>query len=189
MEKVDKSFEVDVPVRVAYNQWTQFEMFPRFMEGVEEVRQVDDTHLHWRANIAGKQEEWNVEITEQVPDQVIAWTSISGVPNAGAVRFEPVNAVCTRVDLTMEYEPQTLLQRMGDAVGVVSRKVEKTADDFKRFVEERGRETGAWRGEVHGGQETSAPGGQSGSSTGIHGSDLGDNPPTPSDKTAPNSLA
>jgi uncharacterized membrane protein len=169
MEKVDKSIEVDVPVRVAYNQWTQFETFPRFMDGVDEVRQVDDTHLHWRATIAGKQEEWDVEITEQVPDQTIGWASTSGVPNAGAVRFQPVTDDRTRVDLTMEYEPRTLLERMGDAVGIVSRKIDKTVQDFKRFVEERGRETGAWRGEVHGGQETSAPGGQSGASTGMAG--------------------
>jgi carbon monoxide dehydrogenase subunit G len=176
MERVEKSFEIDVPVHVAYNQWTQFEEFPRFMEGVEEVRQTDDTHLHWRASIAGKQKEWDAEITEQVPDRIIAWTSISGAPNAGAVRFEPIGDGRTRVDLSMQYEPETAVEQAGDAIGLVSRKVEKTIEDFKSFLEERGRETGAWRGEVHGGQETSAPGGQSGSSTGLSGSQAAGNP-------------
>jgi uncharacterized membrane protein len=155
MERIEKTFEIDCPVRTVYNQWTQFEDFPRFMDGVKEVQQLDDTHLHWRASIAGKEKEWDAEITEQVPDQRIAWRSTSGAPNAGSVRFEPLNPDRTRVMLTMEYEPQGLVEKTGDAVGIVSHKVEDAVDKFRQLVERRGSETGAWRGEVHGGQKTS----------------------------------
>ena len=158
MERMERTFEIGVPVRVAYNQWTQFEDFPRFMDGVKEVRQIDDTHLHWKASIGGKDKEWNAEIVEQVPDQVIAWRSTSGAPNGGEVRFEPAGADRTRIRFAMEYQPETAVEKAGDAMGLVSRKVDKTVEDFKRFVEERGRETGAWRGEVHGGRETPKPG-------------------------------
>jgi uncharacterized membrane protein len=154
MERVTKTFEIDAPVRAVYNQWTQFEEFPRFMDGVKEVRQLDDTHLHWRASIAGKDKEWDSEIVEQVPDQRIAWRSTSGAPNAGTVRFEPLNKDRSRVHLTMEYEPKGFIENVGDAVGILDRKVEKAVEDFKRLIERRGQETGAWRGEVHGGQKT-----------------------------------
>jgi uncharacterized membrane protein len=154
MERVTKTFEIDAPVRAVYNQWTQFEEFPRFMDGVKEVRQLDDTHLHWRASIAGKDKEWDSEIVEQVPDQRIAWRSTSGAPNAGTVRFEPLNKERSRVHLTMEYEPKGFIENVGDAVGILDRKVEKAVEDFKRLIERRGQETGAWRGEVHGGQKT-----------------------------------
>ena len=159
MERIHKTFEIDCPVQTVYNQWTQFEEFPRFMDGVKEVRQLDDTHLHWRASIAGKDKEWDAEITEQVPDQRIAWRSTSGAPNAGTVRFEPLNKGRTRVQLTMEYEPQGLVEKAGDAVGIVSHKVEDAVEKFKELVEKRGAETGAWRGEVHGGETT--PGAES----------------------------
>ena len=154
MERLQKTFEIDVPVRTAYNQWTQFEEFPRFMDGIKEVRQIDDTHQHWRASVGGKEKEWDAELTEQVPDQVIAWRSTSGAPNAGRVEFESLGTDRTRLVLTMEYEPETALEKAGDAVGVLSRRIDKTVDDFKEFIEQRGRETGAWRGEVHGGRET-----------------------------------
>jgi uncharacterized membrane protein len=155
MERIEKTFEIDVPVRTVYNQWTQFEDFPRFMDGVKEVRQLDDTHLHWRASFAGKEKEWDAEITEQVPDQRIAWRSTSGVPNAGTVDFEPVNQGRTRVMVTMEYEPQGMMEKAGDAVGLVSHQLEDAVEKFKDLVENRGTETGAWRGEVHGGTPTS----------------------------------
>jgi uncharacterized membrane protein len=154
MERITKTFEINAPVQKVYNQWTQFEEFPRFMDGVKEVRQLDDTHLHWRASIAGKDKEWDSEIVEQVPDQRIAWRSTSGAPNAGTVRFEPLNKERSRVHLTMEYEPKGFIENVGDAVGVVDRKLEKAVEDFKRLIEQRGQETGAWRGEVHGGQKT-----------------------------------
>jgi len=157
MERIEKTFEIDVPVRTVYNQWTQFEDFPRFMDGVKEVRQLDDTHLHWRATIAGKDKEWDAEIVEQVPDQRIAWRSTSGAPNAGTVRFEPLNKERTRVQLTMEYQPQSAVEKVGDAVGIVSKKVEDAVEKFKDLVEQRGAETGAWRGEVRDGQKTPRP--------------------------------
>jgi uncharacterized membrane protein len=156
MERIEKSVEVKAPVHAVYNQWTQFEEFPRFMAGVKEVKQLDDTHVHWHAEIWGKDKEWDAEITEQVPDQRIAWRSISGdAPNGGSVRFEPLGADRTRVNLTMEYEPQGLIENVGDKLGVMSARVQNTVEDFKKFIENRGRETGGWRGEVHGGQRTS----------------------------------
>jgi uncharacterized membrane protein len=149
MERIEKSIEVQQPVRTVYNQWTQFEEFPRFMAGVKEVKQLDDTHVHWHAEIWGKDKEWDAEITEQVPDQCIAWRSTSGdAPNAGMVRFEPISADKTRVRLTMEYEPQGAVENVGDALGVLSARVESTVKDFKKFIESRGAETGGWRGEV-----------------------------------------
>ena len=155
MERIEKSVEVKAPVNAVYNQWTQFEEFPRFMAGVKEVKQLDDTHVHWHAEIWGKDKEWDAEITEQVPDQRIAWRSISGdAPNAGSVRFEPLGADRTRVNLTMEYEPQGVIENVGDKLGVMSARVQNTVEDFKKFIENRGRETGGWRGEVHGGQRT-----------------------------------
>jgi uncharacterized membrane protein len=156
MERIEKSIEVACPVRTVYNQWTQFEEFPRFMAGVKEVKQLDDTHVHWHAEIWGKDKEWDAEITEQVPDQVISWRSISGAANAGSVRFQPVSHDRTLVRLMMEYEPEGAVEKAGDAVGVFSARVQNTVEDFKKFIEERGAETGAWRGEVHGGEKQPA---------------------------------
>jgi uncharacterized membrane protein len=154
VERIEKSVQVNCPVDVVYNQWTQFEDFPQFMAGVKEVKQIDDTHVRWHAEIWGKDKEWDAEITEQVPDQHIAWRSISGdAPNAGAVRFEPLSNDSTRVHLTMEYEPEGAMESIGDALGAMDRRVQSTVDDFKEFIESRGRATGAWRGEVKGGRE------------------------------------
>lgn len=154
MERIEKSVEVNCPVDVVYNQWTQFEDLPKFMSGVKEVRQLDDTHVHWRAEVWGKEKEWDAEIVEQIPDQRIAWRSTTGdAPNAGEVRFEPVTSDSTNVYLTMEYEPTGAVESIGDAMGVMDRQVQSTVNDFKEFIESRGRETGAWRGEVHGGRE------------------------------------
>ena len=154
MSTVTKSVDLNVPIRTAYNQWTQFEEFPRFMQGVTSVTQTDDTHLHWVAEIGGKDKEWDAEITDQVPDQHIAWRSTSGdAPNAGSVRFEPLGADKTRVRLTMEYEPQGAVENAGDALGVLSRRVQTSVEQFKEFIEKRGAETGGWRGEVRGGRE------------------------------------
>jgi uncharacterized membrane protein len=149
MEQVEKVVEVNCPIRTVYNQWTQFEEFPRFMAGVKEVRQLDDTHVHWHAEIWGKDKEWDAEITEQEPDKRISWKSISGAPNAGTVRFEPLSADRTRVRLVMAYEPEGAVENTGDALGIFSRRVESTVKDFKEYIETRGRETGGWRGEVH----------------------------------------
>jgi uncharacterized membrane protein len=148
MSKIEHSIDVEVPVREAYNQWTQFEEFPRFMEGVEEVRQVDDTHLHWKAEIAGQEKEWEAVITEQTPDQRVAWTSTAGAQNAGAVDFHRIDDARTRVTLTMDVQPEGALESAGDAVGVPGRRVKGDLERFKEFIESRGRATGAWRGEV-----------------------------------------
>jgi len=148
MSQVVKSIDVDVPVRTAYNQWTQFESFPQFMEGVQEVRQLDDTRLHWRATIAGKEEQWDAKITEQNPDQRVAWTSTSGAQNAGVVTFHRLGENQTRVTLQLDYDPEGVVENVGDALGFVSRRVEGDLERFKAFIEKRGHETGAWRGEI-----------------------------------------
>ncbi len=148
MATVEKSIDVEVPVTTAYNQWTQFEEFPRFMEGVQEVRQLDDTHIHWVAEIAGKKEEWDARITEQKPDQRVAWTSEDGAMNAGVVTFHKLDDMKTRVMLQMDYEPKGVVESTGDALGFVSRRVEGDLGRFKEFIEERGQETGGWRGKV-----------------------------------------
>ncbi|WP_232831118.1 SRPBCC family protein [Peristeroidobacter agariperforans] len=145
---MEKIVDVNCPIHTVYNQWTQFEEFPQFMAGVKEVRQIDDTHVHWRAEIWGKDKEWDAEITEQEPDKRISWKSISGAPNAGTVRFEPLDADRTRVRLVMAYEPEGAIENIGDAVGIFGSRVENTVQDFKKFIESRGRETGAWRGEI-----------------------------------------
>lgn len=153
MERIEKTVEVNRPVSMVYNQWTQFEDFPQFMAGVKEVRQIDDTHVHWHAEVFGKDKEWDTEIIEQVPDRRIVWRSISAdTPNAGEVRFEPVSSDSTRVHLTMEYEPEGAVENIGDALGLMSKRVQNTVEDFKEFIESRSSETGEWRGEIHGGR-------------------------------------
>jgi uncharacterized membrane protein len=148
MAYIEKSIEVHGPVRTVYDQWTQFEEFPRFMEGVKDVRQLDDQHLHWRAEIGGREEEWDAEITHQEADSRIAWRNTSGPYNAGLVTFHPLPDR-TRVTLRIDYEPHGLLQKIGDALGFVSRQVEGDLQRFKEFIEERGEQTGAWRGSIH----------------------------------------
>ena len=148
MERIEKSIEVEAPLRAVYNQWTQFEEFPRFMEGVQEVRQIDDTHLFWKAEIAGKTTDWEAEIYEQIPDARIAWRSLSGAPNAGAVSFQALGPELTRVNLVLDYQPLGAVEKIGDALGLVSGRVEGDLRRFKSFIETRGVETGAWRGEV-----------------------------------------
>ena len=148
MSTVEKSIEVEVPVSTAYNQWTQFEEFPQFMEGVESVTQLDDTRLHWVAQIAGVRREWDAEIVGQQPDQRIAWRSIDGTGNGGIVTFQPVGTSTTRVTLQMEFEPEGLAETIGDKLGFVSKQAEGDLERFKSFIEKRGAETGAWRGQV-----------------------------------------
>ena len=148
MAKIEESIDVDVPISVAYNQWTQFEDFPKFMQGVEEVKQLDDTRLRWVANIKGQRTEWYAKITEQVPDQRIAWTSEGGTFTSGVVTFNSQEDENTRVQLEMEYAPEGIVEEVGDKLGFVSRQVEGDLKRFKEFVESRGRETGAWRGTV-----------------------------------------
>ena len=152
MAKIEKDIVVDVPVSVAYNQWTQFESFPEFMEGVKEVVQLDEKRLRWTAEIKGKDEEWEAEITDQTPDRHIAWRSVTGTPNAGSVTFQPVDDGKTKVKLELMYEPRDAAEKVGDALGFLERQVSADLERFKDFIEDRGAPTGAWRGEVHGGQ-------------------------------------
>ena len=148
MAKVEKSIDVNVPVSTAYNQWTQFEEFPRFMEAVKSVRQLDDRTLEWTAEIAGNEETWTAEISEQEPDQRIAWHSISGRPNSGSVDFHYIDDNTTTVTLMMEWQPDGAVQQAGAALGFDDRQVEGDLNRFKEFIESRGTETGAWRGEI-----------------------------------------
>ncbi|RYF18075.1 MAG: SRPBCC family protein [Comamonadaceae bacterium] len=145
---IEVSTEVDVPLSTAYNQWTQFEEFPRFMHSVHEVRQLDDEHLHWKASVAGKQKEWDAEITEQLPDERIAWRSTSGPLNEGAVSFEKLSESRTRIVLRMTYGPESLGEKLGDALGAVKLEARRNLKNFKDLIEGRGVETGAWRGTV-----------------------------------------
>jgi len=148
MSKVEESIELEVPVQTAYNQWTQFEEFPRFMEHVDEVRQVDEEHLHWRVTVAGKTEEFDAEVTEQVPDTRIAWKSTSGRENAGAVDFHPLGDDRCQIMLSMDAEPEGVIEKVADASGVAQRQVRGDLERFKELIEKRGSETGAWRGSV-----------------------------------------
>ena len=152
MSRVEQTIDVDVPVRTAYDQWTQFESFPRFMEGVERVTQVDDTNLEWHANVGGQDKTWTAQIVEQTPDQRIAWRSTSGAQNAGIVSFTPNGPESTRVTLDLEADPEGPLESIGDALGLLERRVKGDLERFKEFIEGRGVPTGAWRGEVHGSQ-------------------------------------
>jgi len=152
MASIEQSVEVNVPVRTAYNQWTQFEEFPRFMEGVEAVRQLDDKRLHWRANIGGKVKEWEADITEQRPDERIAWRSREGAPNAGVVTFHRLDDGRSKVMLQVDYQSEGVVENVGDAVGAVSARVKGDLQRFKQFIESRRMETGAWRGEIEQGQ-------------------------------------
>ncbi|MET1003699.1 MAG: SRPBCC family protein [Acidimicrobiia bacterium] len=149
MSTIEQSVEVDVPVRTAYNQWTQFEEFPRFMDGIEQVQQLTDTRLHWKAKIAGAEREWDAEITEQVPDQRIAWKTMAGAQNDGVVTFHRLGDMRTKIMLQLEFDPDGFVEKAGDALGVVKARTHGDLARFKDFIEARGTETAAWRGEVH----------------------------------------
>jgi uncharacterized membrane protein len=154
MPKIEDSIEVQVPVRQAYNQWTQFEEFPAFMEGIQSVQQLDDTHVHWVAEIRGESREWTTEITEQQPDKKVAWKTIEGeVKNDGAVTFEPVAGGQTRVSVQMDVEGESAAENVaGGLLGVVKSQVRGDLKRFKQLIENRDEETGAWRGEVREGE-------------------------------------
>ena len=153
--KIEKSVTVDVPITTAYNQWTQFEEFPQFMEGVESVKQIDDTHLQWVAEVGGKPREWQAEIVDQVPDQKVAWRAVDGNGPNGIVEFEPLGEDKTLVTVEMAYEPEGFTEQLGAKVGIDSRQVKRDLERFKELVESRGVESGAWRGEVDAGETRS----------------------------------
>ena len=150
---IDESIEVNVPVSVAYNQWTQFEDFPLFMEGVDHVQQLDDTRLHWVATVAGKKAEWDAKILEQHPDRQISWVSEDGKKTRGTVTFEPRDEGKTLVRLSMSYQAEGPAEALGSAAGLDARRVRGDLDRFKELIESRGTESGAWRGEVAAGEK------------------------------------
>ena len=150
MSRFEESIKVAVPVRIAYDQWTRFEDFPKFMEGVERVVQLDDKRLLWTASVAGQEKNWEAEIVDQTPDERIAWKSIDGAENAGAVLFEPLGPDTTKVILRIDAEPHGPVETVGDALGFLQRRVRGDLERFKEHVERAGVNGGGWRGEIHG---------------------------------------
>ena len=148
MATAEKSVDVHVPIRTAYDQWTQFEEFPKFMADVESVRQLDDRHLHWKVKIGGVEREFDAEITEQTPDDRIAWRATGEVDQAGVVTFHKIDDSTTRVMLQLEMDPSGFVETVGEKTGIVSMAAERDMKNFKKFIESRGTETGAWRGQV-----------------------------------------
>jgi uncharacterized membrane protein len=146
---VEKTITVDAPLSMVYNQWTQFEEFPQFMGGVHEVRQLSDTRIHWVAEIAGVRREWDADILEQAPDEKIAWAATEGATNAGSVHIAAVDAGQTLVRLSLEYEPEGLVEKAGDQLNIVERRATADLEKFREFIEARGMETGAWAGSVN----------------------------------------
>jgi uncharacterized membrane protein len=148
MASVIERIDVNKPIGTVYNQWTQFEEFPKFMEGVKSVQQTDDTHLHWVAEVAGQIKEWDAEITEQHPNERVAWHSISGAMNAGVVTFHHLDDNTTRVTLQLEAEPEGIKEEVGTALGFLQRQVKGDLERFRDFIQGRGTESGAWREEI-----------------------------------------
>lgn len=156
--RVEKSVMVDVPVSAVYNQWTQFEEFPRFMNGVEQVTQLGDDRLEWVAEIGGVRRQWIAKILEQVPDHKVAWAAVEGATNAGAVTFAQAGPGRTEVHLTLEYEPEGFVESVGDKLSIVERQAEGDLERFKEFIESEGHATGAWRGTINAGATNRTPG-------------------------------
>jgi len=150
-ETMTAEVEVDAPLHTVYNQWTQFEEFPEFLHAVKSVEQIDDNLTHWVVSIGGQEREFDAAIIDQVPDDHVAWASVQERVHAGRVQFTPIDDMRTRVSLEMEWEPQTLLEKAGAALGIDERQAEMDLERFKKFIESRGAETGGWRGEIHGG--------------------------------------
>jgi uncharacterized membrane protein len=148
MKTITKSIEIDLPVTTVYNQWTQFEEFPQFMEGVNKVRQLDDQRLHWETEIGLAEREFEAEITEQTPDQVIAWRALGDTKHVGRVTFESLEASKTRVNLEMQHAPENFTEKAGDMLGIVGTRIQSDLRSFKKMIEERGTETGSWRGNI-----------------------------------------
>ena len=148
MTTITDSIDVDVPIRTAYNQWTQFESFPNFMSGVESITQTDDTHTHWRTNVNGVTREFDAEIAEQHPDERVAWTSTDGTSHAGVVTFHRLGEGQTRVTVQLDWSPQGFVEKVGSALNFDERQVKSDLERFKQYIESRGEETGQWRGDV-----------------------------------------
>ena len=148
MANIEQSIDVEAPLSTVYNQWTQFEEFPRFMDGIDEIRQVDDKHLHWVASFGGERHEWDAEITEQKPDERVAWRNVDGKDNAGVVTFHRLDDAKTRVMVQMDWAPEGIKEKLGAAVGADDRRIKGDLGRFKELIESGGGETGGWRGEV-----------------------------------------
>ena len=148
MASIEKSIEVEAPLTAVYNQWTQFEEFPMFMDGMKSVTQKGDSMVHWVATVGGKEKEWDARITEQTPDQRVAWKSVDGADNAGVVTFHHISDTVTKVMLQIDYDPEGIVENTGDVMGFVGRRVDADLGRFKDFIEERGRATGGWRGTI-----------------------------------------
>ena len=148
MKTIEESIEIEVPVSTAYNQWTQFESFPQFMKGVERVEQKDDKNLRWVAEIGGETREWDAEITEQHPDHRVAWKALDQDGPNGVVTFHKLDEARTKVMVQMDYAPEGMKEAVGSAIGLDSHRVKDDLESFKDFIESRGSETGAWRGDV-----------------------------------------
>ena len=148
MSSIEEAIEVEVPLRAVYDQWTQFEDFPQFMEGIESVTQLTDRRLHWVAEISGVRREWDAEIVEQRPDELISWRAVEGATNAGTVTFHPISPEMTRVGLRLDFEPEGIVEKIGDKLGFVDRRAEGDLERFKTFIESRQQATGAWRGNI-----------------------------------------
>jgi uncharacterized membrane protein len=155
MPIIEKSVEVDVPVDVAYDQWTQFEEFPQFMDGVKEVRQLDDSRLQWTAEIGGQEASWEARIVDQVPHERIAWQATEGKDTSGLVTFEPLADDRSRVTVRFDWEAEGLVESIGGLLGADDRRVDGDLDRFKELVESRGTPSGAWHGEIHEGDVSS----------------------------------
>jgi uncharacterized membrane protein len=147
-QTIEQSIEVEAPIDQVYNQWTQFEEFPRFMQGIERVEQRDDRHLHWVADFGGETHEWDAEITEQKPEERVAWRNTDGKDNAGVVTFHKIDSATTRVMVQMDWAPEGIKEKLGSALGADDRRVKGDLERFKEVIESRGAESGGWRGEV-----------------------------------------
>jgi uncharacterized membrane protein len=154
MSTIEQSVEVAVPVQTAYNQWTQFEDFPLFMDGIEDVQQLEETRLHWVAKVAGRSAEWDAKILEQDPDRQISWISEDGKKTRGTVTFEPIDESRTLVRLSMSYQAEGPAEALGSAVGIDARRIRGDLERFKELIEGRDSESGAWRGEISAGNTT-----------------------------------
>lgn len=148
MATIEESIEVQAPLSAVYNQWTQFEEFPKFMDGIEEIKQIDDTHMHWVAEFGGSRHEWDAEVTEQKPDERVAWKNTDGLENAGVVTFHRIDDDTTRVMVQMDFVPQGIKEKIGDLIGAPDRQVKGDLGRFKDLIEAQGAEPGGWRGEV-----------------------------------------
>jgi uncharacterized membrane protein len=162
MATIEESIEIEAPLSAVYNQWTQFEEFPQFMEGVESITQTDDTHLHWVAEFGGSRHEWDAQITEQKPDERVAWQNVDGKDNAGVVTFHRVDDKVTKVMAQIDWAPEGLKEKIGDALGSADRRVRGDLERFKELIESRGAESGRWRGEVKRPDENGSSGGAAG---------------------------